>query len=158
MHKIGIGVMCLMFVVFFGATLEVSGQNAEVEMCLPMGIIPIEPPDGVEAKRTAVEFDHGRHLVRECKECHHTWQGDTKIKSCTTSECHNLIESPGKSKKYLSYTKESIIYYKYAYHQMCISCHKEIKVKNRAIEMSAKVSQAKIQTAGPSGCVECHPK
>jgi hypothetical protein len=38
MHKIGIGVMCLMFVVFFGATLEVSGQNTEEEMCLPMGI------------------------------------------------------------------------------------------------------------------------
>ncbi len=158
MHKIGIGAMILMLVVVFGATFEVSGQNSEETMCVPMGVITLKPPEGVEAKKTPVEFPHARHFITDCKECHHTWTGDVKIQNCTASGCHDLIEAPEKSKKYLSYTNEAIKYFKYAYHQMCISCHKEIKMRNRAIEMSYKVVEEKLQAAGPSGCVECHPK
>ncbi len=158
MDKIGIGILCVMMVVILGTTLKVSGQNQEEDMLVPMGVITLEAPDGVEIKRAPVEFKHGLHLVRGCKECHHTWKGDGQIKTCATSECHNLIKSPGKSKKYLSYTKESILYFKYAYHKMCISCHKDIRMKNTALEMSSKVVKDKLQRAGPLGCVPCHPK
>jgi hypothetical protein len=158
MHRIGIGAMCLMIVLVFGATWEVSGQNQVEEMCIPMGVIPLKPPEGVAAKKATVEFPHARHFITDCKECHHTWTGDVKIQNCTASGCHDLIVAPEKSKKYLSYTDVSIKYYKYAYHQMCIGCHKEIKMRNKAIEQSYKVDPEKIKAAGPSGCIECHPK
>lgn len=158
MYRIGIGAMLLMIIMVLGAIWEVSGQNQKEDMLVPMGVIQLTPPEGFEAKRALVDFDHARHFVRGCKECHHTWIGDTKILNCKASECHNQIKSPGKSKKYLKYTKESILYFKYAYHMMCISCHKEIKMNNRALEMSSKVVKDKLPAAGPSGCVQCHPK
>ena len=44
------------------ASLGVAVAGDE-EMCVPMGIITLEPPDTVEAKRAAVDFQHGRHFV-----------------------------------------------------------------------------------------------
>ena len=131
MYKIGIGILCVVMVVILGTSLKVSGQEAEDVMLVPMGVIPIEPPEGVEAKKSPVAFPHSRHFMTECKECHHKWTGQEKIKNCTTSGCHDLIETPVKPKKYLSYSDVAIKYFKYAYHQMCISCHKEIKMQQR---------------------------
>ena len=156
MYKIGIAILCVMMVVILGTTLKVSGQEAEDVMLVPMGVIPIDPPEGVEAKKSPVDFPHSRHFITECRECHHKWTGQEIIKNCTTSGCHDLIETPAKPKKYLSYSDAAIKYFKYAYHQMCISCHKEIKMTNKAIEMSYKVVKDTLPAAGPSGCKECH--
>jgi hypothetical protein len=158
MYKIGMGILVLGLVVILGTTLKVSGQAAEDAMCVPMGQILIEPPEGVEAKKSPVPFPHARHFITGCRECHHKWTGEEKIQNCSTSECHDLIEPPQKPKKYLSYSDVAIKYYKYAYHQMCIGCHKEIKMANKAIEMSYKVVKDTLPAAGPSSCKECHPE
>ncbi len=156
MYKLGMWVLCFTWIAILGATVNVSGEEAGETMCVPMGQILIKPPEGIEAKKSPVPFPHSRHFVTECKECHHKWTGEAKIQNCTAPGCHDLIEPPEKPKKYLSYSEVSIKYYKYAYHQMCIGCHKEIKMTNRAIEMSYKIVKDQLPAAGPSGCKECH--
>jgi hypothetical protein len=132
-----------MMVFVFGISIDVSGQENEAseptleDMSVPMGIIVLEPDESVEQKRTPVEFHHSKHFTFDCKKCHHKWEGKTHV---------------------LSYTETGIKYYKYAYHQMCVGCHKEIKIKRKAMEMSYTVLKDKLPKTGPTGCVECHPK
>jgi hypothetical protein len=139
MRKIGMLWMSLSVALVFGMISVVSGQDNEDEMIVPMGIIVIEPPESVEAVRSAVEFPHSRHFISlDCKSCHHTWEGPEKIKTCTTSECHEITVSPTKSAKGKIDPNIAILYYKTAYHQMCIGCHKEIKIQNKKLEASFK--------------------
>ena len=51
MYKIVTGIVCVMMVVILGTTLTVSGQEAEDVMMVPMGVITIDAPEGVEAKK-----------------------------------------------------------------------------------------------------------
>lgn len=51
-----------------------------------------------------------------------------------------------------------IRYFKKAYHDMCIGCHKEIKKKNKALEASKASLGEKLAPTGPTGCNQCHPK
>jgi hypothetical protein len=41
---------------------------------------------------------------------------------------------------------------------MCISCHKEIKIKNKAMEASKASLDESLPATGPTGCNQCHPK
>jgi hypothetical protein len=75
-----VGVVLLIGIASLGIAVAEDG-----EMCVPMGVITLEPPDGVEAKRAAVEFQHGRHFVLACTQCHHTWKGDEPVTGCMTS-------------------------------------------------------------------------
>ena len=56
MHKIRIGVLCLMMVLILGLSLEVTGQDVGdsekglEDMLVPMGIIVLEPDESVEQK------------------------------------------------------------------------------------------------------------
>jgi len=144
--------------------MEVAGQdNGENEKALedmnvPMGIIVLEPDESIEPKRTSVEFDHARHFVFDCKKCHHKWEGKSLIPTCISASCHDVLKSPKRPTKYLVYTDEGILYYKYAYHQMCVGCHKEIKVERKKMELSYMVLKDKLPKTGPTGCVECHPR
>lgn len=158
MRKKEIGILCLIIAVILGLTLEVSGEDVENVMRVPMGYITIKAPEGVEATKAAVEFPHSRHFATDCKSCHHTWQGQEQIVGCQTSGCHDEIKAPAQSARYLSYSDVAIKYYKYAYHQACIGCHKEIKARNLTLEKSYQVVEGKMEPAGPSGCIECHPK
>ena len=158
MLKISLGVFVLVLAVIFGNALIVSGQNDEEKMCIPMGLIPLKPPESVEAKRPPVNFPHSTHFSYKCQTCHHNWETDAPVVSCTTSGCHDLTESPLKSEKD-NVTKElAIRYYKTAFHQMCISCHKELKIQNKKLEMSGKTLTEKLPNTGPVGCTECHVK
>ena len=157
MRRKGFGMLVLALAVMLAVVLQVYGAEKIAEMCVPMGIITLNSPEGVEAKKSPVEFPHTRHFATDCKVCHHTWQGEEKIKSCTASNCHDQIKAPQKSKSYLSYSDVSITYFKYAYHKMCIGCHREIKIQNLALEKSYQIEEEQISAAGPSGCVECHP-
>ncbi len=152
MYKQGIGLLVALTVLLTGVSLEVYGQ----EMVVELGIITLEPPPGVESKRSSVPFPHGRHFETECRACHHTWQGTEPIKGCKASGCHDLIKAPERSSSYLSYSDVAIKYYKYAYHKACIGCHKEIKAQNKALAESYQVVQEQLPSAGPSGCIECH--
>ena len=154
MRKIGIAVLCLAISGIFGATLSISSDNSEENMIVPMGIIELQPPKGVEQKRAIVEFPHAVHFSNACQACHHTWEGTEQIKGCMTSGCHDLTEAQTKSKDPLV----TIRYYKKAYHEMCIGCHREIKASNKKLELSGRAIEGTLPAAGPTGCIECHPK
>lgn len=159
MQKIGLLCLCLSMVLVFGSITMVVGQETEDEMVVPMGIIVLEPPESVEPKRSPVDFPHSTHFASvDCRTCHHKWQGTEIIKGCTTTDCHDVTVSPTKSGEGASNPDLAIRYYKTGYHQMCIGCHKEIKIQNKQLETSFKELQETLTTPGPTGCIECHPK
>ena len=164
MHRIHIGVMCLLMVLILGVSLEATGQDKDAgeqkieDMSVPMGVIVLKPDESIEPKKSSVDFNHPQHFIYDCKTCHHKWEGKTQIPTCTTTECHDLLKSPKKPTKYLVYTDTGIKYYKYAYHKKCVGCHKEVKAKRKEMEMSYQVLKEKLPSSGPTGCIECHPK
>ena len=97
-----------------------------------MGIIPLEPPDTVEAKRATVEFQHSRHFVLACNNCHHTWDGSEPVTGCMTSGCHDLDALPRKEGSKAIDKDQAFRYYKNAYHGQCIGCHKIHETGNSA--------------------------
>ena len=154
MQKIGIAVLCLIVCGIFGASLSISSDNSDEEMIVPMGTLELQPPEAVEAKRTAVAFPHSVHFTNTCQVCHHEWEGTEQIQGCMTSGCHDGTESPLKSKD----KSLEVSYYKKAYHEMCIGCHREIKRSNKQLELSGRSLDGALPAAGPTGCIQCHPK
>jgi hypothetical protein len=153
-----LAMFCVALFVAMFFSIEVSGESAEEQMCVPMGTITIKPPAGLKPTKSTVAFPHSRHFATECRVCHHKWEGQKKIQSCRSAGCHDQISAPEKSGTYLSYSDVSIRYFKYAYHQACIGCHKQIRAKNLQLAKSYQVVEEKLPEAGPSGCIECHPK
>jgi len=133
-------------------------EESEESMCIPMGTIVLEPPDQVESKRSAVEFPHAVHFDYTCSTCHHKWEKEAVVLSCMAAGCHDAAVNPKKTAEGSVSPKEAIRYYKAAYHSACIGCHKEIKKQNQALENSYRSSSTPIQSSGPTGCSECHPK
>ena len=158
MQKVGFFLMCILVVLILGVAGTISGQEAEDEMVVPLGTIVLGAPEGVEQKRAAVDFPHARHFDFQCQTCHHKWEGTEQIKGCMTSGCHDVLVSPTKSKQSRSDKDLAIRYFKKAYHEQCIGCHKIMKLKNRKIEMSGKKLDGPLTSPGPTGCVECHPR
>ena len=142
---------CVMMIGLFG--IAVDGVKGDDELCIPLGTITLSPPDDVEAKRAPVEFPHAVHFDYSCKQCHHEWTGDTEDLTCMASGCHDSATSLLKTEP-----DEAYRYYKTAYHNQCVVCHKEIKAANEKLEMSKFPVKGTIQKTGPVGCVECHPK
>lgn len=157
MQKRGILLVGFMMAAIFGSLPAVSGEEDITEMCIPMGVIELGAPDGVEQKRAAVEFPHSRHFGFECQTCHHEWEGTTQIQGCMASGCHDVTVSPTKSKQGVPDRAEEIRYFKKAYHETCIGCHKIMKLKNKKIEMSGKKIDGPLPATGPTSCGECHP-
>jgi hypothetical protein len=139
------------------AVLEIAVAGDE-EMCVPMGTITLEPPDAVEAKRVAVEFQHGRHFILACNTCHHTWEGAQPITGCMTAGCHDLDALPRKADSNVIDKDQAFRYYKNAYHGQCIGCHKTMKVEIQQMAGTLAGLDGKLPTTGPTGCIECHPK
>ncbi len=136
----------------------VTGSEEAEEMCVPMGIIILEPPESVEAQREAVEFHHSKHFSYACNTCHHKWDIEAPIAGCTTSGCHDLFESPAKTQEAGTRAELEMRYYKNAYHDMCIGCHKKIKAENEKLEASYRTLNKPLPQTGPTGCHQCHPK
>ncbi len=134
-----------------------SAVVAQDEMCVPMGDITIAPLTD-KPQRSQVDFPHALHFSYKCQECHHTWNGQELITGCSTTGCHDLNKSPvDGSGKPVSDPVQLIRYYKNAYHQMCIGCHKEIAVHNKRVE-ATRIGGQTVLPSGPTGCKECHPK
>jgi hypothetical protein len=134
-----------------------SAVIAQEEMCVPMGDITIAPLTE-EPQRSAVNFPHAVHFTYNCQQCHHTWNGQELITGCSASGCHDLEKSPVDSAgKPVSDPNQLIRYYKNAYHQMCIGCHKEIAAYNQKVEATRTGGRTLVPN-GPTGCRECHPK
>jgi hypothetical protein len=168
LNRIRIYLPCIFLAMIFGSETVVIGQGPAEKMCIPK-IIIIQPPETVEAKRNSVEFPHTSHFKFPCRKCHHTWKGDAAIVNCTTSGCHDVTVSPIKSKKKGSKKVKAMRYYKTAYHTLCIGCHRDIKLKNKALEESnrkliyklrypGRKPTYKLQYHGPTSCSRCHPK
>jgi hypothetical protein len=119
-----------------------------------MGTITLEAPDGVEAQRAEVEFPHSTHFDINCKTCHHTWDGEAAVLSCATAGCHDITQVP----KGGFASGEGVRYYKSAFHDACIGCHKEIKLRNKQLEKSMTTLKGVLQRTGPTSCNGCHPK
>lgn len=152
-YKLMVGIALLALLSFGLVIADESGNN----LCIPLGTILLEPPEEVDPKRAAVEFPHAVHFDYNCKACHHTWDGESPVLSCMTSGCHDLAQKPTKEERAAD-PELALRYYKDAYHAACIGCHKEIKKQNRAMENSYRSDTEPIQSSGPSGCTECHPK
>lgn len=135
-----------------------EGKDKEGYLSVPIGTIVLEPPQGAEATKNPVEFPHGTHFIYNCKECHHAWELDAQLKTCTTAECHDLLKVPKKDGS--APAVAGIRFFKRAFHQRCIGCHREIKKQNTLKEKSLRLSDKNLvlQKTGPTGCVDCHPK
>ncbi|MCG6909549.1 MAG: cytochrome c3 family protein [Deltaproteobacteria bacterium] len=153
MHKIQTLALVVAVVMIVGIGW-VTADEAEDTMCIPMGSISLEAPEGAETQRSEVEFPHSVHFDFNCKRCHHTWDAESAILSCTTAGCHDLTAVPEGGLK----SGEAVRYYKSAFHGTCIGCHKEIKAHNRELEKSMATLREPLQPSGPTGCIGCHPK
>lgn len=158
MYRVGLLILCLIVMVA-GSTWVGADQSQESvsEVCIPMGTITLTPPSGADQKRAAVEFNHSLHFDYNCKTCHHTWEGDDPVLSCTTSGCHDLLTTPMKPDNAGIDEETAIHYFKRAFHASCIGCHKQIKEANLALEMSRKPVADQLAPTGPTSCVACHP-
>ena len=125
---------------------------------VPVGRLALAPPVGVTPKRSAVVFPHSRHFGYTCKTCHHKWDGNSRVQSCTASKCHDQLSLPVKSKKAMDNIPEEIRYYKYAFHQQCIGCHREIRIHNEKLERSRRKIKEPLQWPGPTSCLGCHKR
>jgi len=158
MLKAVISILCLTLSGIVLFSHAASGEDAGDQMCVPMGIITIEAPEGVEAQRAPVDFPHAVHFGYACQECHHTWQGEEPIVGCQTSGCHDGTVSPQKAADKAEAAELAVRYYKSAYHDMCIGCHKAVKKTAQELEASYRNLETPVPASGPTGCVECHPR
>jgi hypothetical protein len=150
-----------LFTIFIAGGLIAFAEETEVTMdaiFVPVGRLALAPPVGVTPKRSAVAFPHSQHFGYTCKTCHHKWDGNSQVQSCTASKCHDQLSLPVKSKKTRTHRLETIRYYKYAFHQQCIGCHREIKIQNEKLERSMKKIKEPLQRPGPTACIGCHPR
>ncbi len=157
-RNIALAVLMMVAFGFLAAVQGFSSPASKDDMCVPMGVITLKAPDGVESKRAEVPFPHAKHFDAACVACHHTWDLTEPIVGCTTSGCHDLAELP-KKKAGEKVDEEAVMaYYKTAFHKNCITCHKEIKAKNAALQKSAQTLKTALPKTGPTTCSGCHPK
>jgi len=162
-------ILCLILVIFCGVTVALSSMDEESDtgtsgpaegnayLKVPVGEIQLTAPDDIGTRKSPVDFPHSKHFTYTCYTCHHTWEGDENLQSCSASGCHDQVERPKPSDGTQPTPEEEITYFKQAYHQLCITCHKEIQQQNVALELSLKQIKGKLPNVGPTSCVGCHP-
>jgi hypothetical protein len=143
--------------VFCFPVVSSSVEEIQEALTVPLGIIELKPPEQTVPVNSLVRFPHSRHFMYECRKCHHKWEGSVSNLSCGTSNCHDLSVIP-KADGDKSKQNQSFRYFKKAYHDQCIGCHKAIKVSNFNKEISKKAIKSKMPNPGPTGCIECHPR
>ncbi len=157
MHKVSMGVLCIMIMVIFGATAGMAGNETAAAdqdtLCIPMGDLTLAPPETVEARRASVVFPHATHFNYACMTCHHQWDGKEPVQSCGTTGCHDLNVPPEPGNH-----DDQISYYKNAFHKNCIGCHRKIKAWNKKVAMAVDGSDKQVRPTGPTGCTQCHPQ
>ncbi len=156
MRALVLSVMMLIGLLIIGGI--VTGEEAAEEMCLELGIITLDPPESIEDPRSSVEFPHGVHFGYTCNTCHHKWDNLSQIQGCMASGCHDLYEAPSKTNEAGNKEELAMRYFKNAYHEMCINCHKEIKRSNKELEASYRTLDKPLPKTGPVSCIQCHPR
>ncbi|MCW8801346.1 MAG: class III cytochrome C family protein [Desulfobacter sp.] len=126
-------------------------ENSDESLSIPMGIITIEAPEEVEAKKGAVGFPHGLHFQFACKACHHDWDGESEVEACDS--CHSETEPSGtRSIK----DEENQMYFLAAYHNNCLTCHRDMNKKRKAAMAQGDIDKADLPKATPVNCKGCH--
>ncbi|WP_321493105.1 cytochrome c3 family protein [uncultured Desulfobacter sp.] len=128
--------------------------SSDEKLSIPLGIITIKAPEGVNATRNPVGFPHGHHFQFACKDCHHEWDGESEIEAC--SSCHNEIKPSG-SRNIKDESNQ--MYYLAAYHNVCVTCHRDTDKKHRqaAKDMAqGKIEKADLPKTAPVNCSGCH--
>lgn len=145
----------VLIISILGFSWIVSGKEPVDDICIPMGSLLLEPPESVTPIRPPVEFPHSRHFDFSCKTCHHMWDHESPVYGCMTSGCHDVIEAP---KTPASGKEMDILYYRNAYHESCLGCHKEIHIQNRKEEQKLRATDKNtvIRKSGPLSCSGCH--
>jgi len=119
-------------------TLLLSASMALAAVEAP-GDMVLRPPEGMEAKKSFVDFSHSIHGAAkiDCVTCHHTWDQKSEISSCSVAGCHDQPGKKGDNSFYMAFhEKQSDI--------SCLGCHKtEKKNGNKNV---------------PVSCKSCHPK
>ena len=134
MHRIGILILCMVIASLGMGESATADQDEAEKLCIPMGTILLEAPASVTAKKAAVHFPHAKHFDYSCQTCHHKWEKESEIVGCQTSGCHDLAKAPAKGEE-----ADAIRYYKTAFHDSCIGCHKTIKMKRNKMAASGSV-------------------
>ncbi len=140
----------------------VTPAPEKIILKVPVGNILLKPPKDMKEKpkRSLVTFPHSKHFNPEtlCQDCHHKWEGDEKLQTCSAEKCHDKpqrIKPVGRKKPD---PDVDILYYKKAYHEQCITCHIKGKRENAKRELSLTKIKKQLPRVGPTGCVKCHPK
>jgi hypothetical protein len=156
-----VGVVLLIGIIacaWLGIAVAGDEANGNEQMCLPLGVITLKPPETVEPKRAAVAFNHGQHLGLACNNCHHAWEGTEPVVGCMTSGCHDLDSMPRKEGSNSIDKALAFRYYKSAYHKQCIGCHKTMQQEIDKLSKTLADLDEKLPVTGPTGCIGCHPK
>jgi hypothetical protein len=141
-----------------GAQSQVESAAANQYLKVPVGNIIITPPEDVSGKRKPVDFPHSRHFSYACQTCHHKWMGGANLQGCSTQDCHGQVTRPERPGRKVPDPDYDISYFKKAYHQQCITCHKSLKQQNLEAELSLEQIEGKLPVVGPTSCVKCHPE
>ena len=120
MRRSVVAILTVTAIGLLGAIQGFSSAGSKTDMCVPMGAIALKAPEGVESKRSAVEFPHARHFDVACVTCHHTWGRTEPIAGCMTSGCHDLAELPKRKPGEPADADAAIMYFKNAFHKSCI--------------------------------------
>lgn len=122
---------------------------------LPLGMIQILPPEGVEAKRSSVNFPHSLHFDQDCQVCHHEWEDGREVKNCTASGCHDQLEADESSRN-ISDPKNKK-YFLTAYHKTCFHCHLKLKKQKNIVVKTDKLDgKTPLNKNAPIRCNGCH--
>lgn len=154
--KLLIGIACLAFP-FSSHSMADSVKEWNV-IYIPIRTIFIGPPGNTIPRKPLANFPHPVHFNYSCKTCHHTWDGYKRIRSCTASGCHGAIKVPGEDTAPGGELTSNIRNYKVAYHNMCLGCHRRIKVKNKQLAASRSIIGESVAAFGPTNCRGCHQK
>lgn len=99
----------------------------------PPDALRLEPPKGMEAAKSPVDFPHGRHTgaVADCTACHHTWDGKAEIKACGSAGCHDQPGKKGENAYYTAFHAKNT-------NRSCLGCHKTAKKDGKPAPVSCK--------------------
>ena len=128
--------------------------NELEDLPVPLGVLTIDPPEEVYAKRPSVQFPHGLHFGFACTDCHHDWDGESEIEGCSAEGCHDQVE-PDSASRDINHP-DNTLYYLTAYHKACIGCHKAQLEEQKEVLKNPLRKKETLPAAGPVSCKGCH--
>jgi hypothetical protein len=156
MQKLGF-ILSVILVICFKGNYIAYCQEEALQICIPLGSLKINPPKGFVATKPSVDFPHSSHFDITCKVCHHTWDYDNQIAGCSSPGCHDLLIKEADEEKGVKGAKPSPRFFRHAYHNSCIECHRSTRrqaiLKEKQEGTSETTEQLKIV---PLQCEDCH--